>query len=356
MRHALIMAGGSGTRLWPLSRRSRPKQLLRLFEGESLLQHARKRLDNVFPPENIWVITSAEYINLVANELRDIPRQNIIGEPMGRDTANAVGMGAMLIARRDPDASMGVFTADHLISPQSEFEASIDIGLSAAEQFPESLVTFGITPDGPNTGFGYVQRGEPIGENVYKVVAFSEKPDEETASRYVESGDYYWNSGMFAWRVSAILAELERCLPDNYRELCSLADDWDNIVGTSALADRFVHLKKISVDYGVMEQAKSVLTVEMNCRWLDLGSWSSIAGLRQPGDGGNVVIAPHTLIHNCNNNIVVSESDHLLAIVGVNDLVIVQGEDATLICPREFEQQIKELTDVRRDQFGERFE
>lgn len=356
MRHALIMAGGSGTRLWPLSRRSRPKQLLRLFDGASLLQHARRRLENVFPPENIWVITSAEYINSVANELHDIPRQNLIGEPMGRNTANAVGMGAMLIARRDPDATMGVFTADHLISPQDEFEAAIDLGLSAAEQFPESLVTFGITPDKPNTEFGYVQRGEPVGESAYKVEAFKEKPDEQTARRYVESGEYFWNSGMFAWRVSAILAELERCLPENYRELNALADDWGHIVGTSALAERFGQLKKISVDYGVMERARNVLTVEMNCRWLDLGSWSAVAGLREPGDDGNVVIAPHTLIVDGRNNIVASESNQLLVIAGVSDLIIVQGADATLICPREFEQQIRELTELRREKFGERFE
>lgn len=356
MRHALIMAGGSGTRLWPLSRRSRPKQLLRLFDGASLLQHARRRLENVFPPENIWVITSAEYINSVANELHDIPRQNLIGEPMGRNTANAVGMGAMLIARRDPDATMGVFTADHLISPQDEFEAAIDLGLSAAEQFPESLVTFGITPDKPNTEFGYVQRGEPVGESAYKVEAFKEKPDEQTARRYVESGEYFWNSGMFAWRVSAILAELERCLPENYRELNALADDWGHIVGTSALAERFGQLKKISVDYGVMERARNVLTVEMDCRWLDLGSWSAVAGLREPGDDGNVVIAPHTLIVDGRNNIVASESNQLLVIAGVSDLIIVQGADATLICPREFEQQIRELTELRREKFGERFE
>lgn len=356
MRHALIMAGGSGARLWPLSRRSRPKQLLRIFDGASLLQHARQRLEGVFPPENIWVITSAEYINSVSNELHDIPRQNLIGEPMGRDTANAVGLGALLIARRDPDATMGVFTADHLISPQDEFAAAIDLGLSAAEQFSESLVTFGIVPDGPHTGYGYVQRGEPVGEGAYKVEAFKEKPDEQTARTYVDSGEYFWNSGMFAWRVSAILAELERCLPENYRDLTVIADDWDHIVGTSALAERFGALKKISIDYGVMERARRVLTVEMNCRWLDLGSWSSVAGLREPGDAGNVVIAPHTLIADGKNNIVVSESDHLLAIVGVDDLIIVHGEDATLICPREFEQQIKELAKLRQEKFGERFE
>jgi mannose-1-phosphate guanylyltransferase len=356
MRHALIMAGGSGTRLWPLSRRLRPKQLLKLFDGASLLQHARRRLEGLFPPENIWVITSAAYLDLVAQELPDLPRKNLIGEPMGRDTANAIGLAAHLLARRDPEGSMGVFTADHLISPQEEFANAIDIGLAAAEQFPESLVTFGIVPDRPHTGYGYVHRGEVVGEGTYKVVAFKEKPAQDVAEAYVQSGEYFWNSGLFAWRVSAILNELQRRLPENYRALAELARDWGKPAGTPELAGKFAGLKRISIDYGVMERARSVLTVEMNCRWVDLGSWSSIADTRDPDEAGNVTIAPHALVVEGKGNIVVSESDHLIALLGLDDLVVVHSADATLICRRDHEQKIRELAELRQKRFGERFE
>jgi mannose-1-phosphate guanylyltransferase len=350
------MAGGSGTRLWPLSRRQRPKQLLRLFDGASLLQHSRRRLKDLFAPENIWVISSAAYLDLVAEELPDIPRQNLIGEPMGRDTANAIGLAAHLLAQRDPGAVMAVFTADHLISPQEEFADAIDIGLAAAEQFPDSLVTFGIVPDSPHTGYGYIHRGETVGEGTYRVIAFTEKPAQDVARTYVQSGEYFWNSGMFAWRAGAILSELARCLPENHRMLTELADGWAKKAGTDEFAAKFESLQRISIDFGVMEKARSVLTVEMDCRWLDLGSWSAVAETREPGVAGNVKIAPHTLVVDGRNNILVSESDHLIAIMGLDDLIVVHSADATLICPRGHEQKIKELTELRQKEFGERFE
>ena len=356
MRHALIMAGGSGTRLWPLSRKSRPKQILRLFDGASLLQHARRRLQGIFAPENIWVITSADYLDLVAQELPDIPRANLIGEPMGRDTANAIGLGAQLLQQRDRDAVMAVFTADHLIQPREEFSAAIDIGLAAAEQYTDNLVTFGIVPDCAHTGYGYIHRGDPVGERTYRVASFSEKPDLENAESYVQSGEYFWNSGMFAWRTATILEELNRRLPDNHATLKELGQNWDRLVGTPELTERFGTLKKISIDFSVMEQAEHVLVVEMNCRWRDLGSWSSLAGMRGADQDGNVRIAPHSLVIDGKDNIVVSESDHLIAVMGVHDMIVVHDRDATLICPRDYEQKIKELTDLRRGQFGDRFE
>jgi mannose-1-phosphate guanylyltransferase len=217
-------------------------------------------------------------------------------------------------------------------------------------------VTFGIVPDSPHTGYGYVHRGEPVGEGTYKVIAFTEKPAPEVAETYLQSGEYFWNSGMFAWRIPAILDELKRCLPENYLTLAELAREWDERSGTNEVARKFESLRRISIDYGVMEKARKVLTVEMNCRWVDLGSWSAIAGARQPGEAGNVTIAPYSVILDGKNNIVVSEADHLIAVLGLNDLVVVHSEDATLICPRGQEQRIRELATLRQKQFGERFE
>jgi mannose-1-phosphate guanylyltransferase len=356
MRHAVIMAGGSGTRLWPLSRRLRPKQLMRLFEGASLLQLARRRLAGLFAPEHTWVITSAAYLDLVAAELPDLPRANLIGEPMGRDTANAIGLAAHLLARREPDATMAVFTADHLITPPDKFAAAIAAGLAAAEQFPDRLVTFGITPDRAETGYGYLRRGEPVAPGVHRVAEFKEKPDRATAERYLASGDYLWNSGMFAWKLPAILTELRRHLPENARGLAELAADWERLHGTPEGAAGFERLPRISIDYGVLEKAARVLLVEMPCRWLDVGSWLAVAAAHGRDADGNALVAPRALVRGGRGNVIVCEGEHLVVALGVNDLAIVHSADATLICHRDHVQEIRELAALRRARFGEEYE
>lgn len=330
---------------------------MRLFDGLSLLQVARERLRGVFAADQIWVITSAAYIDLVAAELPDVPRANLIGEPVGRDTANAIGLAAHLLAKRDPAATMAVFTADHLITPQDTFADTIRRGLAAAEQFPSALVTFGITPDRPETGYGYVHRGDEVAPGVRRVRAFKEKPSREIAAEYVASGDYAWNSGMFAWTLSAILSELQRRLPENDRLLAALAHDWERLPGTPELNSRFAELPKISIDFGVMEKAEQVLTVEMPCRWLDLGSWVAVGQTRTADDQGNVAVAPRALFVDSADSIVISEDpEHLVVTLGVRDLVVVHSADATLVCHREHVQQIKELAERRREHFGERYE
>ena len=355
MQHAVIMAGGSGTRLWPLSRQRRPKQLMRLFGGDSLLQLACRRLQGLFDPGNIWVITSAQYIEQVAEALPAIPRENLIGEPVGRDTANAIGLAAHLLARRDPDGTMAVFTADHLITPQDEFARAIRAGLNAAERFPESLITFGITPVGPQTGYGYVHRGPKVAPGTYGVLAFKEKPTRDIAAQYVASGDFYWNSGMFVWQLPTILRELGLRLPENSRTLAELAAGWGKMqsdVASTACAS----LKKISIDFAVMEHAAQVLVVEMNCRWLDVGSWEAVGHTQTPDNSGNMLLASRTLLADSSGNILVAEDDHFLAALGVHDLVIVHSEDATLICHRDHAEAIRELAAIRQQRFGGAYE
>lgn len=356
MRHAVIMAGGSGTRLWPLSRRLRPKQLLRLFDGKSLLQLSRDRLRGLFEPKHTWVITSAAYVDLVAAELPDIPRENLIGEPIGRDTANAIGLAAALLHRRDPDGTMAVFTADHLISPQDKFAAAIESGLRAVDQHPAALVTFGVTPDSPKTGYGYIHRGESVTPDAFEVLEFKEKPSADVARQYVQSGDFLWNSGMFAWRIAAIREQLELHLPENAAALDRLAENWDDPSSADERRREFESLERISIDFGVMEKAPRVLMVEMPCRWRDLGSWSAIAESRQPDSEANVAIAANTLFEDSRHNLIVSESDHLIVALGVDDLFIVHSDDATLICHRDRVEQVRELADARIKDFGRRFE
>lgn len=376
MRHAMIMAGGTGTRLWPLSRKRRPKQLLRLFEGSSLLQAARRRLEPLFPPENIWVVTSACYLDAVAADLPDLPRSNLLGEPAGRDTANAIGLAAHLLVRRDPEGTMAVFTADHLITPQHAFVAAIRTGLAAAEAHPDALVTFGIAPDSPHTGYGYIHRGQALGPDMYEVRQFKEKPSRGLAEEYQRSGQHFWNSGMFCWKLRTILHELERNLPENHSILAQIASQWSatdynlravdrvgphealavRTVGRSELNRLFESLRAISIDFGVMEKAQRVLMVEMKCRWIDLGSWTAIAATRKRDEAGNVLIAPRAMAISGGDNILVSESDHLIVTLGLSDLVVVHSEDVTLICHRNHEQQIRDLARMCRDRYGERYE
>ncbi len=356
MNHAVILAGGAGTRLWPLSRRARPKQLMRLFDGASLLQVSRRRLAGLFAAEQTWVITAEAHRELVAAELPDLPCENIIGEPIGRDTANAIGLAAELIALRDPDATMAVFTADHLIDPQAEFDRAIRTGLSVLAAHPTALVTFGIVPERAECGYGYLKRGAEAAPGVYAVAAFREKPAQSVAEEYFRSGEYLWNSGMFAWRVDAIRAQLRAFLPESARQLATLAARWRDPAQAAWRRDTFAALQKISIDFAVMERAAGVLTVATRCRWLDLGSWTAVAGTCSPDADGNYAVAPRALLHASTGNIVVSEDEHLTVLLGVRDLVVIHSPDATLVCHRDHAQTIRDLAAARQERFGDQYE
>jgi mannose-1-phosphate guanylyltransferase len=340
---AVILAGGSGTRLWPLSRRNRPKQLLRIVGGRSLLHEAYQRLDLMFPPSDIYVVALAEHLPAISLELPKLPSENFIGEPTGRDTANAIALAASILHERSPETLMGVFTADHVIRPADKFIEVIRRGFEAAEKTPDGLVTFGIKPTEPHTGLGYIHRGEPVSPGVWAVKGFKEKPDLDTARQYVASSDYYWNSGMFVWRTAAILEQLRLRLPQSHEATQRLARVWYTEQGQKLAAELYPGLTKISIDFAVMERAPKVLAVEMALEWLDLGSWTALAAISNKDSSGNARALQRTAAMFSRNNIVVAEDEHLIALVGVENLVVVHSGDATLVCHKNQIQQVKEL-------------
>jgi mannose-1-phosphate guanylyltransferase len=355
MRHAVIMAGGAGVRLWPLSRRSRPKQILRLFHGKSLLRQSYERVAAMLEPEQIHVITSEAHLPIVSEELPELPASNLIGEPVGRDTAAAVGLGSAVIAKRDPEAVVGIFTADHVITPIERFCASVERAYETADRYADALVTMGIRPTRPDTNYGYVWRGAPVSAGLFEVRMFKEKPDLETAKEYHASGEYYWNSGMFAWRASTILAQLDEHLPGSAGPIRRIADAWNTEEWQPRLDDLYPDLKKISIDFAVMEHAPRVLVVEMDCHWVDVGSWPAIASVIDADGDGNVSSGPRVLHHGSRGNIVVSEGEHLITTIGVSDLVIVHSPDATLVCRKEDATALKALVERVNQAYGEAY-
>lgn len=369
MQYGVIMAGGAGTRLWPLSRSEKPKQLLEVIRGKSLLQLSYERLRVFLPAERIFVCTGEAHRSAVLANLPELPADNLLGEPTGRDTANAVGFPAAVLHKRDPDAVMVITTADHVISPQERFQAAVETAFAVAEQSPSSLVTFGIVPTHGHTGLGYVQRGEALkvktdagAPGAYKVQAFKEKPDKATADRYVETGRYYWNSGMFVWRCDTVLAELAQLLPESHRGLTQIADAWDTPRRAEVLNAVYPTLPKISIDYGVMEPASqgkgkaSVAVVEMPVQWLDVGSWPALAETLETDEHNNACEGEAFVFVDADDNIVVSEDPkHLIALIGVSDMIVVHAKDTTLVCPKDQSQRVKDMVAKVKEKFGGKY-
>jgi mannose-1-phosphate guanylyltransferase len=349
MLHALIMAGGGGTRFWPRSRQKRPKQFLSLGGDRSLLQQAADRIEASVPPERTWVITSAAHREEAARQLAGSPADRLIGEPCGRDTAACIGLGAALIARQDPAAVMLVMPADHVIEPVQEFRRAAHVAEQTAEEHPRALVTFGIPPTYPATGYGYIHRGPEVarrqGVAVYQVRAFREKPTPDVAERFVASGEYYWNSGIFVWKAAAILAALRERQPRLLAAVQRVAEAWHSPERDAVLKREYEGLERISIDYAVMEHAREVLVVQAPFRWDDVGSWLAVERLNPQDADGNTVLGTHCGL-NTKSCVIVSDQGHLVTTVGVRDLLIVQDGNATLVANRSDEGAVKQLVEL----------
>jgi mannose-1-phosphate guanylyltransferase len=359
MRYALIMAGGSGTRLWPMSRANMPKQLISFINGKSLLQLAYERLDGLIPASQRYVCANQKHTELICRQL-GLPAAQFLGEPTGRDTLNAVGFSAAILAKRDSDAVMGVFTADHVIEPVDQFQKIVERGYRLAESHQQTLVTFGITPTGPATGFGYLQLGEAIDESARVVEQFKEKPDAATAEKYFAAGPsrYLWNSGMFVWRAATLLDCIRRYEKATFAGLTEIADAWDTPKRDVVLRDIFPKLKKISVDFAVMEPASRdpamrVVAVPMPLRWLDIGSWTMFAETCEKDAAGNALGAKRVLLRDSRRLIVASDDPcHLISTVGCEDLIVIHTPDATLVCRKDRAETIKDLHREIGEKFG----
>ena len=352
--YALIMAGGVGTRLWPLSRRDRPKQALRLVGQRTMFEHAVARLAPLFRPEQIFVVTGAEHVETLAAQAPELPPENFIVEPEGRGTAPCIGLGAIHLRRQDPEAVMAVLTADHFIADTTRFRRVLAAAAQVAEE--GHLVTLGITPASPSSGYGYIKQGESLstagGFPVFRVERFTEKPSPDAALHMVESGEYSWNSGMFVWRVGRILEELERQMPEFYVQLAEV----EAALGTSgyepALNRVWPQVARQTIDYGVMEGAEDVAVIPVDIGWSDVGSWASLSELLPADEKGNIIVGPHVGIDT--QDTLVLGRKRLIATIGLEGMVIVDTEDALLICPREQEQEVRAI--VRRLKEDERDE
>jgi mannose-1-phosphate guanylyltransferase len=346
-RYVVIMAGGRGERFWPESRLACPKQLLPIVGDQAMLAQTIDRLKGLVPARDVFVITNAEQRDAVLQVCPELDPAKVIGEPVGRDTAAAVGLAAILVKRENPGATFAMLPADAVIHDSAGLRATLEAAFAAAEAGPV-LATIGITASFPATGYGYIQqgdsRGDFAGREVFQVRRFVEKPNLETAQGYIDGGDYFWNAGMFIWSVAAISAELANNTPSLWRALQAI--DAGLAAGTALdplLQMHYPALEKISVDYAIIEKAENVVMLESGFDWDDVGEWPALERHYPADDAGNVVRG-NAHLQDASNNIVFSrDPDHLIALLGVRDLIVVKTADATLVCHKDKAQEIKAL-------------
>jgi mannose-1-phosphate guanylyltransferase len=358
VRHALVLAGGSGTRLWPYSTAAVPKQLVPLLDGRSLLDAAVQRASASVPADHVW-LGAGEQLRSAVEAVEGLRPDRLVVEPSGRDTLPAVALGCAVIAQQDPDAVVAVLTADHLIDPLSSFTATLAEAFDLAEQREDALVTFGVVPDHAATGFGYLELGEPLTGSARRVTTFREKPSQDVAEQFLAAGPerYLWNSGMFVWRAETLLRAVDAFAPGSAAVLRRLGaayggPDWDELSD-----QQWPQVDKVSIDFGVMEPASTspeftVAALPLAARWLDVGSWPAFGeAVGRDGDG-NAVSAGRALLHASHDSVVASsDPDHLVALVGCEGLVVVHTPAATLVMPAAEAQRVKELHGLVKERY-----
>jgi mannose-1-phosphate guanylyltransferase len=348
--YAVILAGGPGTRLWPLSRQRVPKPLLKLMGGPSLIQATQKRLRGLIPPSRTFVVTGAGMARAVAGELPHLPKENLLAEPIGRNTAASIGFAAIHARRRNPKAVLAVLPADHVIGDEPEFRKLLDAALAWCRE-TEDIATLGVPPDRPETGYGYLRKGSRTGKSggypVHRVSAFVEKPNARRARRYLASGKYGWNSGIFILSAQRALDEIARRLPALYRGLMKIEKSLGTRSERKTLQATFPRLPAISIDFGIIEAAAadgSVVSLPLRAGWNDLGDFGAMAKLLDGKPGGNRVLGKHIGVDS--SNLIVYAPGKLVATIGVKDLIVAEAGDAILICPRDRAQDVRKVVET----------
>jgi mannose-1-phosphate guanylyltransferase/mannose-6-phosphate isomerase len=347
--YAVILAGGSGTRFWPLSRETCPKQMLQIVGEDTLLRQAVKRINGLVPPENIWLVTTEDMALDIRFHLESFgelaKRFKFIKEPIGRNTAPAIGLAAVYLNHLFPQSVMVVMPSDHAISDREKFLDDLELAIQGARE--DYLVTFGIKPRRPETGYGYIKAEDTsnIGrKGLRKVECFVEKPDLETAKKYLSNGSYYWNSGIFIWKTSKILSEIKKYLPDLYKGLKGIESLLFEPNQPSQLNELYSHLEPISIDYGIMERSQDVLVVPATFQWSDLGSWSALDEIIEKDEAGNIIKGNAIDIGSQNSTIYADK--RIVATIGLKDMVVVDTPDATLITPKEKVQEVRKIVEA----------
>lgn len=348
MLHAIIMAGGSGTRFWPASRHLTPKQLLTLVGDRSMLRQTLDRVGDLVPHERQWVITGERLVAAVRQQLPELPETSVVGEPARRDTAPCIGLAALLVSRvaGDSDATMAVMPADHVIGTDEEFRGALSQAAEMVDRDPGQIVTFGIRPTYPAEIFGYIERGELLpgagAAPAYQVARFREKPDAVTAAGFLASGTFYWNSGIFVWKARTILDALAQRQPAMLARLETIADAWNTATRGEVLEREFTAIQGVSIDYAVMEHAQNVAVIDAPFSWDDLGGWQSLARRLGTDPAGNTVVGRHVGVRS-SGCIVRGSDDHLVVTLGMHDVIVVHTPDATLVANRHDEEAIRHV-------------
>ncbi|MBO9633878.1 MAG: mannose-1-phosphate guanylyltransferase [Chitinophagaceae bacterium] len=354
--YVVIMAGGIGSRFWPMSRSNYPKQFLDILNtGKTLIQSTFDRFATFVPVENIYVVTSGEYVNIVKKQLPELPLQNILGEPSRKNTAPCIAYISFKLLQLDPNASMVVAPADHLILDNIAFNKVCLEALSFVTKH-NALITLGIKPTYPNTGYGYIQYEQyEVSDNVYKVKTFTEKPNLELAKAFISSGEFLWNAGIFVWQVKNIVTAFEKYLPEMYEVFQAEKARFNTPEENAALQEIYPLCTNISIDFGIMEKAENVYLIPASFGWSDLGTWNSAYENLEKDYLGNAVAGNEVMVFDSHNNMVHAQKDKLVLLQGMEDFIVVDTDDVLLICKKEKEQEIKEyVAEVKRNK-GDKF-
>jgi mannose-1-phosphate guanylyltransferase len=353
MLHAVIMAGGSGTRFWPVSRKRQPKQLLPITGAKAMLAETVDRLDGLIPPERTWVVTHALQADGVRKICPGLPADNILIEPCARNTAACIGLAAALIQKKDPSATLAVLPADHLIAPARDFRTSLEAGAEIASE-EGVLVTFGVPPTYPATGYGYIQRGESVGDfhglQAFEVRSFKEKPNETKAEEFLADGNYAWNSGIFVWRADSILNAIERHMPQLRKGLQTIQDAGDSLA--EVIEDIYPTLKSVPVDIGILERADKVRVLETPYHWSDVGSWKALFDESKKDENNNAGVFPdggQLLAEKSTGILAYSGTPQTIAVLGLDDVVVVHTKDAILVARRDASEDVKKIVDALKE-------